>query len=123
MVLIFFIIFPTFLISDLTKAERNRNDAIIVFNIKEKSRIGTSQNIAEAFLSFSDISTFDSGHNSKQQIHLTLTKLQNDGKKFFSFFYKFYLFKIQNRHGDLESIAVEKSIRRQIGKRIPEQNN
>lgn len=67
-------------ISDLTKEERNINDAIIFFNIKDKILFGTSQCLAEAFLSFSDIPNYSP---KQKQIHLTLTRLQNHGELFY----------------------------------------
>lgn len=55
-------------------------DAVIFFNIKDKSLFSNNQCLAEAFLSFSDIPEYSQQEKVKQ-IHLTLTRLQNDGKK------------------------------------------
>lgn len=63
----------------LTKEQRNMKDAIIYFNIKDKYLIGSNECLAEAYLSFKDIPDFV--HKDKmKQIHLTLTRLQSDGK-------------------------------------------
>lgn len=63
----------------LTSEQRNMKDAIIYFNIKDKYLIGSNECLAEAFLSFKDIPEFV--HKDKmRQIHLTLTRLQSDGK-------------------------------------------
>jgi hypothetical protein len=59
-------------------------DAIIFFNIKDKLLIRSNQCLAEAFLSFSDIPEY-SQLKENQQIHLTLTRLQSDGKTMKSF--------------------------------------
>jgi hypothetical protein len=52
-------------------------DAIIFFNIKDKTLFGNNQCLAEAFLSFDDIPEFS--HQMKQ-VHLTLTRLQSDSE-------------------------------------------
>lgn len=65
----------------MTAAERNMSDALIFFNVKDKLLFGSNQCLAEAFLSFSDIPNYDPGQKTKKQIHLTLTRLQSDGKK------------------------------------------
>jgi len=63
----------------LTREQRIMKDAIIYFNIKDKYLIGSNECLAEAFLSFTDIPEFV--HKDKmKQIHLTLTRLQSDGK-------------------------------------------
>lgn len=63
----------------LTREQRHMQDAIIYFNIKDKYLIGSNECLAEAFLSFRDIPEFT--HRDKmKQIHLTLTRLQSDGK-------------------------------------------
>lgn len=63
----------------LTEEQRNMKDAIIYFNVKEKYLIGGNGCIAEAFLTFEDIPELDQNDNL-QQIHLKMTRLQNDGK-------------------------------------------
>lgn len=73
------------LCSELTPEQRNMDDAIIFFNIKDKSLFGTSECLAEAFLSFNDIPDYSGDETSLdtkliKQIHLTLTRLQSDGK-------------------------------------------
>jgi hypothetical protein len=64
--------------SELTTEQRNMKDAIVFFNIKDKSLFSLNQCIAEAFLSFSDIPEYSQEAMTKQ-VHLTLTRLQNDG--------------------------------------------
>lgn len=68
------------LYSDLTSEQRNMKDAIIFFNIKDKVLLGSNQCLAEAFLSFNDIPEFSHQQKMTKQIHLTLTRLQSDGK-------------------------------------------
>ena len=67
------------IIRDLTTSQRNMKDAIVFFNIKDKSLFANNQCIAEAFLSFGDIPEY-SQENATKQIHLTLTRLQSDGE-------------------------------------------
>lgn len=64
----------------LTDEQRKIKDAIIYFNVKEKHLMGGTRCIAEAFLGFDDIPEHDQNDNL-QQIHLKMTRLQNDGKK------------------------------------------
>lgn len=69
--------------SELTQEQRDMKDAIIFFNIKDKSLFGTSECLAEAFLSFKDIPDYSEctvDTTNTKQIHLTLTRLQSDGK-------------------------------------------
>ncbi|CRK88357.1 CLUMA_CG002134, isoform A [Clunio marinus] len=64
---------------DLTSQQRSLKDAIIVFTIKGKSLFTSSQCLAEAFLKFNDIPEMSHEQKIQKQIHLTLTRLQNDG--------------------------------------------
>jgi hypothetical protein len=65
----------------LTPEQQHLNEAIIAFTIKDKSLIFSSQCIAEAFMSFSDISEFSGETKLMKQTHLTLTRLVSDGKE------------------------------------------
>jgi len=63
----------------LTKEQQNLKDAIVSFSVREKCLVAGDPIIAEAFLSFEDIPKVTSNDKLKQT-HLTLTKLQSDGK-------------------------------------------
>lgn len=64
---------------ELSEDQKNIADAIVCFTIKDKYRLGSDECIAEAFLSFRDISEAASKEKSQQK-HLTLTRLQSDGE-------------------------------------------
>lgn len=64
---------------ELSEDQKNIADAIVCFTIKDKYRLGSDECIAEAFLSFRDISETASKEKSQQK-HLTLTRLQSDGE-------------------------------------------
>lgn len=57
------------------------SDAIIFFNIKNKSLLGSKQCLAEAFLTFADVPNYSSQQRVMKQIHLTLTRLQSEGNE------------------------------------------
>lgn len=62
----------------LSEEQKNIKDAILFFNIKDRCLI-IDECIAEAFLSFSEIPEYSPKDKLKQS-HLTLTRLQSDGK-------------------------------------------
>jgi BAI1-associated protein 3 len=65
----------------LNNDQRNMEDAIILFSVKDKDYFGMSnQYVADAFLMFKDISDITSDTGSVQQMHLKLTRPLNDGK-------------------------------------------
>lgn len=55
-------------------------DAIILFSVKDKDYFGmANQYVADAFLMFRDIADITSDTGSIQQMHLNLTRPQNEG--------------------------------------------
>lgn len=59
------------------------SEAVILFSVKDHDYFGyANQYVAEAFLLFKDIADITSESGSIKQLHLTLTRPQNDGKIF-----------------------------------------
>lgn len=59
------------------------SDAIILFSVKDHDYFGyANQYVAEAFFMFKDIVDITSDTGSIKQLHLTLTRPQNEGIKF-----------------------------------------
>lgn len=57
------------------------SDAIVLFSVKDKDYFGmSSQYVADAFLMFKDIADTNKDSGSIQQMHLKLTRPQNEGK-------------------------------------------
>lgn len=57
------------------------DDAIIIFSVKDEDYFGMSnQYLADAFLMFKDIADITSDTGSIQQLHLKLTRPQNEGE-------------------------------------------
>ena len=57
------------------------NEAVILFSVKDHDYFGyANQYVAEAFLMFKDIADITGESGSIKQLHLTLTRPQNDGK-------------------------------------------
>lgn len=65
----------------LSNEQRKMNEAIILFSVKDQDYFGmANQYVAEAFLMFNDIADITSESGSIKQLHLTLTRPQNDGE-------------------------------------------
>lgn len=59
------------------------DEAIILFSVKDKDYFGMSnQYVADAFMMFKDIADITSDTGSIKQMHLILTRPQNEGKHF-----------------------------------------
>ena len=57
------------------------SEAIILFSVKDHDYFGMSnQYVADGFLMFKDISDITSDTGSVKQLHLKLTRPQNEGK-------------------------------------------
>lgn len=57
------------------------DEAIILFSVKDKDYFGMSnQYVADAFLMFKDIADITNDTGSIKQLHLNLTRPQNEGK-------------------------------------------
>jgi len=66
----------------LTNEQRKLDDAIILFSVKDKDYFGmANQYVAEAFLKFSDIVDITGDSGSIKQLHMTLTRPQNEGER------------------------------------------
>ena len=58
------------------------NEAIILFSVKDKDYFGMSnQYVADGFMMFHDIADITSDQGCIKQLHLKLTRPQNEGKK------------------------------------------
>lgn len=58
------------------------DDAIILFSVKDKDYFGMSnQYVADAFLMFKDIADITSDSGAIKQLHLKLTRPQNEGEQ------------------------------------------
>lgn len=69
----------------MTEEQRNMKEAIILFSVKDKDYFGMSnQYVADAFLMFKDIADITSDSGSIQQLHLKLTRPQNEGELYLS---------------------------------------
>lgn len=56
-------------------------NAIILFSVKDKDYFGMSnQYVADAFMAFKDIADITSDSGTIKQLHLPLTRPQNEGK-------------------------------------------
>jgi hypothetical protein len=65
----------------LTEEQRKLSDAIILFSVKDKDYFGmANQYVADAFMMFKDIADTNSDSGSIQQMHLKLTRPQNEGE-------------------------------------------
>lgn len=66
----------------LSDDQRKMNDAIILFSVKDKDYFGmSSQYVADAFMMFQDIADITSDSGTIKQLHLKLTRPQNEGKR------------------------------------------
>lgn len=66
----------------LSDDQRKMNDAIILFSVKDKDYFGmSSQYVADAFMMFKDIADITSDSGTIKQLHLKLTRPQNEGKR------------------------------------------
>lgn len=91
------------------------DEAIILFSVKDKDYFGMSnQYVADAFLMFKDIADITSDTGSIKQLHLKLTRPQNEGELHNYFFNQiltdFYLF--------LESMESIKALQNRIGDKL-----
>lgn len=85
------------------------NEAIILFSVKDHDYFGmANQYVAEAFLMFKDIADISGDSGTIKQLHLTLTRPQNDGKNFSLFKNEFVDTKPNAfyRYGDGESTSA-----------------
>lgn len=65
----------------LNDDQRKMDEAIILFSVKDHDYFGmANQYVAEAFLMFKDIADITGDSGSIKQLHLTLTRPQNDGE-------------------------------------------
>ncbi|CAH1712257.1 unnamed protein product [Chironomus riparius] len=63
----------------LNDEQRKMNEAVILFSVKDHDYFGyANQYVAEAFLMFKDIADITGESGSIKQLHLTLTRPQND---------------------------------------------
>lgn len=61
--------------------QKKIQEAIILFSVKDHDYFGmANQYVAESFLMFKDIADIAADSGSIKQLHLTLTRPQNDGK-------------------------------------------
>lgn len=65
----------------LTDEQRSMKDAIILFSVKDKDYFGmANQYVADAFLMLSDITDISQDSGSIKQMHLKLTRPQNENE-------------------------------------------
>lgn len=65
----------------LSNEQRSLKEAIIMFSVKDQDYFGmANQYVAEAFLSFKDISDITNDNGSVKQMQLTLSRPRNEGK-------------------------------------------
>lgn len=66
---------------NLTDDQRRMGEAVILFSVKDKDYFGMSnQYVADAFLMFKDIADITSDSGCIKQLHLKLTRPQNEGE-------------------------------------------
>lgn len=71
---------------NLTNEQRNMKDAIIMLSVKDKDYFGMSnQYVADGFVMFNEITDISQDSGSVKQMHLTLTRPQNDSEGNFVF--------------------------------------
>jgi BAI1-associated protein 3 len=65
----------------LTDEQRKIEDAIILFSVKDKDYFGmANQYVADGFVMFKDVADISSDSGSIRQLHLKLTRPQNEGE-------------------------------------------
>lgn len=73
-----------FIYRTLSTEQRSLKDAIIMFSVKDQDYFGmANQYVAEAFLSFKDISDITGDNGSVKQMPLTLSRPLNEGNCLF----------------------------------------
>lgn len=71
----------------LTDEQRNKQNAIILFSVKDQDYFGmANQYVADAFLMFKDITDITRDSGTVKQMHLNLTRPQSAGKIFLNYF-------------------------------------
>jgi BAI1-associated protein 3 len=100
--------------SNLSSEQRKMSEAIILFSVKDHDYFGmANQYVAEAFFMFKDIADITSDNGSIKQLHLTLTRPQNEGLRFkIIFVVKFLIFKISL---DMEAV---KALQYRVGDKL-----
>lgn len=92
------------------------NEAIILFSVKDKDYFGmSSQYVADAFMMFKDIADITSDSGTIKQLHLKLTRPQNEGKHQTKHHKNFQLKRLFHLIESMESI---KALQNRVGDKL-----